>query len=262
MLLVREGDEVLDDHVLRRHGTAEELRVLVVPEARVDELDLHAPVVRLADHLLADGPDDPLVAVLRVVDRAVLLVGDGEQRERRQVGLGEMLGDPGVHLPVGHEAEDLVPGQRTRGRDGRRDRRVRVGDGGDPAVSSSAWSDCRTRRGGGRGSPRGFAVAPGKGRRSTGNRQTCRAARRSAIASAATRHPMTRRTPANRSATGDEEEDVGGRTTRRRLDRRGGSTTRFAPVDENSSETDRPQARGPRPGRRPADASDESGRPC
>ena len=55
---------------------------------------------------------DPLVAGLVRVERAGPGMRHGEQREGRQPRPGEVVGDPVVHLPVRHEADDLVAGER------------------------------------------------------------------------------------------------------------------------------------------------------
>ena len=130
-------DQAVDGRVLER-GRAEEALVPRRPEARVGELDVHAAIVCLADELLADAAGDALVAELLGVDRTVLGVRDREQGERRQRRPGEVLGDAVVHLPVRHEAEQLVLRDRSLGRDGR-DRR---------------WSGRRRHRVRGRGCPR------------------------------------------------------------------------------------------------------------
>ena len=112
-LLLGEVHELLDPAALRLVA-AVELPVLRLAETRVDHLDAGSTLVGLANQLLAEIPGDPPVAGLVVLHPAAAAVGHREQRQRRQVGLGQVLGDAGVHLPVRDEPVHLVP------RDGRR----------------------------------------------------------------------------------------------------------------------------------------------
>ena len=97
-------------------GETKEALVARDPEARVDQLDGDSPVVRLADQLLADRAGDALVTGLAGVDRTGPGVRHREEGKRRQWRLRHVLRDVAVHLPVRHEAEDLMLGNWRWGR--------------------------------------------------------------------------------------------------------------------------------------------------
>ena len=125
--VVDEVDEDLDPARLGL-GLRVELAVLVRAEARVHELDARAAVVRGAGHAPTDVARDPAVAVLRVVQLPVAPMRDGEQGQGREIGRADVVDDRIVHLPVRHEAVDLVTGDR-------HDRRADRGGGGTSARS-------------------------------------------------------------------------------------------------------------------------------
>ena len=82
--------------------------------------------MRVLDQPRTEVAGDALVAVLARVERPVALVRDGEEAERRELRLVDVVGDGVVHLPVRQEPVDLVLG-RGPGGPGRRLRRAGLG---------------------------------------------------------------------------------------------------------------------------------------
>ena len=141
--LVDELDEDLDPARLGL-GLRVELAVLVSAEARVHELDARATVVRGAGHPPTDVARDPPIAVLRVVQLPVAPMRDGEQGQGREVGRADVVDDRIVHLPVRHEAVDLVTGDR-------HERRADGGRGGTRLAHGYALSARSDAAAGGQG---------------------------------------------------------------------------------------------------------------